>query len=812
MKKAVLLFVWMLIPAMLSAGSITGKVIDKVTHEALPHANVYIHALKRGVVTDRHGAFTLGNIVPGTYELAVMYVGYKKSLHKIKVSSSQTVTLVIEMVPTVLKGKEVVVTAIHGVRGETATPMAAIHQEEVQQRYHTQDIPVLLSELPSTTYYSESGNGIGYNYLSIRGFGQRRISVMINGIPQNDPEDHNVYWIDFPDFMESVSQVQVQRGAGSAFYGPPAIGGSVNIITKGFSNERQFTVSNSFGSFNTQKSLIAFNSGLINNRFVVQARYSKLKSDGYRDRSWVDFNSYYFGAAMFTKRSSLRLHLYGGPIKDHLAYYGISKQAALDRSQRKQNPITRPDEIENFNQPHLELVHQYQPTDDLMISNTVFGIRGYGFFDYDGSWAPASYYRLTPEYGFEDLGDPENLYVDDLLIRAYVDNKQAGWLTNVNWDSKAMKIVVGNEWRYHRSLHWGRIQKAGTDLPKAISGEYRDHNYIGSRRYYEYNGAKDIVSPFFHVLYRWSEAVNVVFDLQYRYLKYRLYNEKFLNNHFTITYHFFNPRVGVNYQKDNMSFFSSIAQTSREPRLKNFYDAAEASTPVSWGAVLPQFRINPDGNYNFDDPLVKPEKLIDYEVGMGLIGDQAELNVSFFYMDFNDEIIKKGQLDRFGQPITGNAEKTRHTGIELDGKLSYDHFDLNANLTFAANELVQYRVYRSATDYAELNGNTIAGFPAVLSNARLMYHNNSLSSFITAQYVGKQYTDNFNTEGNFVDPYLIFNGMLGYKFRNVLGMGDVTLQLFVVNMFDRLYITHGESDEFFPGAERHFYLQSRIEL
>ncbi len=73
--------------------------------------------------------------------------------------------------------------------------------------------------------------------LSIRGFDQRRISVSVNGIPQNDPEDHNVYWLDFPDLLASTELIQVQRGAGSGVVGYPAIGGSINIITSPFSDK-----------------------------------------------------------------------------------------------------------------------------------------------------------------------------------------------------------------------------------------------------------------------------------------------------------------------------------------------------------------------------------------------------------------------------------------------------------------------------------------------------------------------------------------------------------------------------------------------
>ncbi|MCK7517700.1 MAG: Plug domain-containing protein [Ignavibacteriales bacterium] len=72
---------------------------------------------------------------------------------------------------------------------------------------------IIYHNYPQLHFYSENGNGIGYNYLSIRGFDQRRISVSINGIPQNDPEDHNVYWLDFPDLLAST-----ELDSGSAWF------------------------------------------------------------------------------------------------------------------------------------------------------------------------------------------------------------------------------------------------------------------------------------------------------------------------------------------------------------------------------------------------------------------------------------------------------------------------------------------------------------------------------------------------------------------------------------------------------------------
>ena len=143
--------------------------------------------------------------------------------------------------------RPIIVTATEAHARETPATFSNLTQEQLADRYTMQDVPVLLSELPSMTYYSENGNGIGYNYVNLRGFDQRRLSVMINGVPQNDPEDHNVYWIDFPDLLGSTGSIQVQRGAGSDFYGPPAIGGSINLATNPFNRRPGTTLEMDLG-------------------------------------------------------------------------------------------------------------------------------------------------------------------------------------------------------------------------------------------------------------------------------------------------------------------------------------------------------------------------------------------------------------------------------------------------------------------------------------------------------------------------------------------------------------------------------------
>ena len=119
-----------------------------------------------------------------------------------------------------------------------------------------------------------------------------------------------------------------------------------------------------------------------------------------------------------------------------------------------------------------------------------------------------------------------------------------------------------------------------------------------------------------------ARDVKVMASLHYVHNRYRLYDEKFVGTDFTLPYHFLNPRLGVNYNLDERwNAYMSVGFTSREPRLKNLYDAAESSTPASWGAVVPQFAADASGRLDFERPLVKPESLLNLELGCGYTSD-----------------------------------------------------------------------------------------------------------------------------------------------------------------------------------------------
>ena len=163
-----------------------------------------------------------------------------------------------------------------------------------------------------------------------------------------------------------------------------------------------------------------------------------------------------------------------------------------------------------------------------------------------------------------------------------------------------------------------------------------------------------------------------------------LYNEKYLGNDFTVDDLFLNPRVGINYKfNEHQNVFISLARVTREPRLKNYYDAAESSA-----GEIPQFELNPDGTFNFNSPLVKPETMNDFELGTSFANDYLVLNLNLYYMLFENEIVKNGKVDRFGQPITGNVDQTTHIGAEVSAVVKlFNELEIFGNASYSKNKI-----------------------------------------------------------------------------------------------------------------------------
>ncbi len=224
------------------SATFTGRVDQAAAGTPLPGATVVLRdpasgQRRHGTATDSTGAFALRDVQPGRYRLVVRFVGYDRHTETLTLPSGDTVRDTISLQRRALSQSELVVTTRRARPQVNPVTVSNLSAETVDRRLGVQDLPSLLSETPSTTFHSQNGNGIGYSTLRIRGVDQRRLAVSINGVPQNDPEDFNVFWVNLYGMQSSIEDVQVQRGAGSSLYGSVGIGGAINIVTDPFEPE-----------------------------------------------------------------------------------------------------------------------------------------------------------------------------------------------------------------------------------------------------------------------------------------------------------------------------------------------------------------------------------------------------------------------------------------------------------------------------------------------------------------------------------------------------------------------------------------------
>ena len=254
-------------------------------------------------------------------------------------------------------------------RATNTTPVAFtnVTKEQIKKVNFGQDLPEVLSMTPSVVTTSDAGAGVGYTTMRIRGTDGSRINVTVNGIPINDAESHNVFWVNMPDLQSSLKSIQIPRGVGTSTNGAGAFGASVNMVTTDFSDKPYAEVAGSYGSFNTNKQTVKVGSGLLGDHWCVDARLSHIGSDGFLDRASVRLFSYYVQAGYYSGGTSVKFVTFGGkertyhawnyPSKEETAEFGRSYNSCgymyTDASGRRHY---YDDQIDNYFQYHYQLL------------------------------------------------------------------------------------------------------------------------------------------------------------------------------------------------------------------------------------------------------------------------------------------------------------------------------------------------------------------------------------------------------------------------------------------------------------------------
>ncbi|MFB6271801.1 MAG: TonB-dependent receptor [Salinibacter sp.] len=829
-----------------SLATVTGRVMRMTTGAPLPGANVVLRdpatgVRRYGTAADSSGAFSLRSVAPGRYRLVVSFVGYGRHTERMQIRGGTAVRDTIALRARALGRDAVVVTARRAESGLAPVTVSNLTTAEIDRRLGVKDLPSLLATMPSTTFHSQNGNGIGYSTLRIRGFDQRRLAVSINGVPQNDPEDFNVFWVNLYGLKPSIEDIQVQRGAGSSLYGSVGIGGAVNIVTDPFAPEPFARVRVGAGSFDTRRFSVTANSGLLGGTYVLNARYSRVASDGYRRNAWARFHRFFGGLARYGEHSTLTIQAFGGVQRDGLAFRGIPKSANDDPTARRQNPSAATNATERFHPPQVHLNHEWRLTPRWTLDQTAFWIKGEGYFDYGGTFRSADFLRLPDDFAIDGtvLRGAERerslltfgLAPDDVILRGYLDQNQVGWIPTMVYEKGTTKTTLGLEARLHRSLRWGRIQTAAPVIPDALVGPGADH------RFWQFRSEKIITSVFGSHRFRPADRWAVQADLQVTWRRYRFYDEKTfgrpdLRAHtFRVPYVFVNPRLGVTLNPGRpLHGYASLAWAHREPRRTQLYDGSAGPA-----GATPRFERHPDGSFDYDEPLIEPEQLVDLEMGGGLERDRYRLSANLFWMEFWDEIVPSGAVGQFGKPRTGNADRTRHAGLELEGTVQLrPGWTLSGNAMLARTRFVDFTEYRTLGDTTvalERDGNPIASSPEQLLNLRTSYRWRGLTVGLNLHAVGGQYIDNSGgttatlknekvvhkeNDALTIDPYALLGASLSYEAPARSPFEGLQVQVNADNLLNARVLRHGflsgGRPRFYPAATRNVFVELRYTL
>ncbi len=804
-------------------GQISGTVTDARTNRPLTGANILVLGTHWGATTNSAGRYMLRGLLPGKYVVSAQFIGYETQKKVVRMGN-RPLTLNFRLRPQALKAPEVVVTASRAVIRETPVTFTNIPRKELKQIYWSQDIPMLLTEVPGVYAYSDAGNGLGYTYVKIRGFDQKRISVMINGIPLNDPEDHQVYWVDMPDLASSVRDIQIQRGVGSSLYGSSSFGGSINVVTGEPASESKIRVTAGAGSYNTRKFALNLNSGLIQNRYVIQGRFSKILSDGYRQNTGVNLWAYFLGAARYGEKSTTKLNVYGGPELTHAGWYA-APQSALKHNHRY-NPVTYKNTVDNFNQPHYEFIYEWKPNDRLSVSNTLFYIHGLGY--YEGF----KRHKKVVDFGYQPFFAPDSHLVKrtDFVRQKWVRKNQVGWIPRVDWKHRRGTFSLGLNTYHYWSNHWGKVIWAA-ELPPGAEPDYT---------YYAYDTRKNLATIFAHELYHPVPALSIMGDLNVQFQKYtfkqrKVANFRGVNRHaFEVTYTFWNPRFGINYNLNPaLNIFGNISAAHREPSDDDLFDVWQGPDDLGVHPLFARADTVRRPNCNVDyimwhDPLTKSEKLVDFEIGTGYVAPNFRAQINLYWMNFRNEIVPYSQVDKDGFPIKGNADQTVHRGIEATATARIWHgFQASGSLSLSQNYFARFKQFQAVYDpdwnflgtrAVDFSGKTIAGFPGVLASGKLSYSGSPFGGFIQIQHIGKQYLDNTQREDRSIPPVTLVNLHGSLNLKGIAGVEGLKIGIWVNNLTNQIYDTAGYYDDWegenylWPGAERNYFVGLEVSL
>jgi len=687
-----------------------------------------------------------------------------------------------------LKSVELQDVQVVATRATRKTPVAFTNmsQEQLKAVNFGQDVPYLLSLTPSVTMTSDAGNGIGYTSLRVRGTDPSRINITANGIPMNDAESAQLYWVNMGDFASSVQSMQIQRGVGTSTNGAGAFGATLNMQTENIGIEPFIGLDLSGGSYYSHKETLRFGTGLISEHWGIQGRLSNIGSKGYLDRASTKLNSYFLQAGYFGENTMVKFITFNGIEETYHAWnytskyeqnlYGRTYNSCGEYYDAEGNTHYYDNQTDNYHQQNYQLIWNQRLTQVLSLNAALHYTRGDGYYE--------EYKRKRTLFEY-DLDAQMTWAKSDLVRQKKMANDFYGMVASLLYNNKNnLQAVLGGGWNRYDGDHYGLV----TWVKSPVDPLMPNHQYYGDKT------KKTDFNVYGKVSYEFLRGLNAYVDLQYRHVGLKMegptdeidwkVNKRIVYD-MKESFDFFNPKFGLNYDiTSNHKVFVSYAIAHKEPTRNNFQNSLNAK---------------------LDMP--KAERLNDLEIGYKYQSKTFTAGANFYWMDYKDQFVLTGEIDQIGEAITRNMPKSYRLGIELEAAVKpVDWFRWDVNATWSKNRVKGITVQLADGSVADLGDQPLAFSPEWIANNIFTFTYKGLNASIQSQYVSDQYLTNtgfksyqtLDDNGKLTDVSMMLDGHfatnidLSYNFKlPKLGLKDVTVGVTLYNIFSAEYDNNG---------------------
>ena len=740
---------------------------------------------------------------------------------------------------------------VNGVRGQKDAPFATanIKKQQLQEFSKTgRELPMLFAQTPGVLAWGENGLGTGTSHMRIRGAGDSRINVTLDGVPLNSPEDQCVFWANMNSYGSLLGSVQVQRGVGSSTNGDGAFGGTVALASKAPSETPSLEISSSYGSYNTFNVGGSFSSGLMWNHWILDGAYHETNTDGYIHGTSGRSGSYYGALRYIGDRITLAYKNFGNFEKTGQAWNGVTAgdndlslmdgtygtatgiktyKDLYDRGFGRYNTLYETMAYDKDGNPAKDADGNYmadrykmadgsywnKTTDNFWQSHNILTAA----WDINTHWNATASLHYTHGYGYYKEFRPQNKIkklglpnaefgydaVDGVKRTDWVRKKGLeqdvyGLVGNVNYKDQLWDIIGGLSLQNFSGNHFGYVTYLSNDKLRSLlmsKGEYQ---------YYDSDAKKLDGNAYIKAAYAITPAWSVFADMQYRHVGYKTdgYNDKFAYNKQTYLYDkhfldidkkydFFNPKAGFNFQSGGHRFYGSLAMSHREPERNNFTD---------------------NGNY----PAPKAEQLVDYELGYQFAGKGWRAGANFYYMDYTDQFVQTGAVSDIGEPLTTNVKDSYRLGVELTAGWDVTPWlTLEGNAALSKNKIKDFDEFIEDWDdwegnpdaakyHCDGNGDelrqfhydnsTLAFSPSAILNGFVNFHWQNIQATWHTNYVSRQYLDNTAYKDRSLPAYSTSNISASYTLDfapKPWSVRELVIGLHLNNVFDAHYASSG---------------------